>query len=197
MPEVPCPFVFYLLFLFSSPVYAVVKQTPVLSSTPHNKPVRKLVLSVFPKDTDHCKSGGNNSSQSGKNVAKFRRICLTDSLLLKSNGTQIMIKSVTGYSLGSNNHENGWKQVPSKSTHNNEVQETRFTVNARAVPNDLFWKLFTVRRKLLHYMKQFLTLPERQLRWTQFESDLLHFQNIRKAYDRFCEKLKGMDDSNR
>ena len=46
-------------------------------------------------------------------------------------------------------------------------------------------------------MKQFLTLPERKLASTQFESDLLYFQNICEAYKKFCEKLKGIDDSNR
>ena len=39
----------FLIFFF--PVYAVVKETLVLSSTPQKEPVRKLALSVFPKDT--------------------------------------------------------------------------------------------------------------------------------------------------
>ena len=38
----------FILKDFFSPVYAVVKQTSVLSSTPHNELVRKLALSVFP-----------------------------------------------------------------------------------------------------------------------------------------------------
>ena len=41
----------FLFGLIFSPVYAVVKQTPVLSSTPHNESVKKLALSVFSKDT--------------------------------------------------------------------------------------------------------------------------------------------------
>ena len=42
---------FACFLFFFSPVYAVVKQMPVLSSTPHKEPVGKLALSVFPKDT--------------------------------------------------------------------------------------------------------------------------------------------------
>ena len=48
-------------FNFFSPVYAAVKQTPVLSSTPHKKPVRKSVLSIFSKDTTtKCLIRGSN-----------------------------------------------------------------------------------------------------------------------------------------
>ena len=108
-----------------------------------------------------------------------------------------MAESVSGRPMGSDNYENGGVKVPSTSTHNNQVIETGLTVNAVAGPSDLFRKLLTVRRKLLLNMKQFLTLPERKFGSTQFESDLLHFQNIREAYERFCEKLKGIDDSNR
>ena len=45
------PACFLLVFNFFSLVSAVMKQTPVLSSTRHKKPARKLALSVFPKDT--------------------------------------------------------------------------------------------------------------------------------------------------
>ena len=41
---------FLFVFLIFSLVYATVKQTPVLSSTPLKEPTRKLVLSVFLKD---------------------------------------------------------------------------------------------------------------------------------------------------
>ena len=36
-----------------------------------------------------------------------------------------------------------------------------------------------------------MTLTEWKFGSTQFESNLLHFQNIHEAYERFCEKLKG------
>ena len=146
---------------------------------------------------DRCRSEGDNSSQSGKNTAKFLGTGLTDSLLSKNNGTPMMAKSVSGRPMGSDNYENGGVKVPSTSAHNNQVIETGSSVNAVAGPSDLIRKLLTVRRKLLLNMKQFLTLPERKFGSTQFESDLLHFQNIREAYERFCEKLKGIDDSNR
>ena len=146
---------------------------------------------------DRCRSEGDNSSQSGKTTAKFLGTGLTDSLLSKNNGTPMMAESVSGRPMGSDNYENGGVKVPSTSAHNNQVIETGSSVNAVAGPSDLFRKLLTVRRKLLLNMKQFLTLPERKFGSTQFESDLLHFQNIREAYERFCEKLKGIDDSNR
>ena len=38
-----------LFFRLFSPVYAVVNQAPVLFSTPHKEPVRKLALSFFPR----------------------------------------------------------------------------------------------------------------------------------------------------
>ena len=41
----------FVFLIFFSLVYAVVKQKPVLSSPPHDKSVRKLALSVFPKNT--------------------------------------------------------------------------------------------------------------------------------------------------
>ena len=146
---------------------------------------------------DRCRSEGDNSSQSGKTTAKFLGTGLADSLLSKNNGTPMMAESVSGRPMGSDNYENGGVKVPSTSAHNNQVIETGSSVNAVAGPSDLFRKLLTVRRKLLLNMKQFLTLPERKFGSTQFESDLLHFQNIREAYERFCEKLKGIDDSNR
>ena len=40
-----------LFFIFFSSIYAVVKQTLVLSSTPHKEPVTKLALRVFLKNT--------------------------------------------------------------------------------------------------------------------------------------------------
>ena len=143
---------------------------------------------------DRCRSEGDNSSQSGKTTAKFLGTGLTDSLLSKNNGTPMMAESVSGRPMG---FENGGVRVPSTSAPNNQVIEPGSSVNALAGPSDLFRKLLTVRRKLLLNMKQFLTLPERKFGSTQFESDLLHFQNIREAYERFCEKLKGIDDSNR
>ena len=48
---------------------------------------------------DRCRSVGDNSSQSGKNVAKFSGIGVTDSLLLKNNGTPVMAKSASGHPL--------------------------------------------------------------------------------------------------
>ena len=96
---------------------------------------------------DRCRSEGDNSSQSGKNTAKF--------LLSKNNGTPMMAKSVSGRPMGSDNYENGGVKIPSTSAHNNQVIETGSSVNAGAGPSDLFRKLFTVRRKLLLNMKQF------------------------------------------
>ena len=41
----------FVWFLFFSPVYAVVKEKPVLSCTLHKDPVKELALRVFLKDT--------------------------------------------------------------------------------------------------------------------------------------------------
>ena len=48
-------------------------------------------------------------------------------------------------------------------------------------PGDLSHKLLTMRRKFILNVKQFLALPERQSGSTLFESDLLHFESIRKG----------------
>ena len=139
-------------------------------------------------EPDRYRSGGGSSSQSGKNAAKFREIGLADSLLLKNYCIPMIAESASENLMGSNNYENSGAKVPSTPAHNNEVLENGFSVNAVAGHGDLYWKILTVRRKLLLNMKQFLTLPEQKFGSTQFQSDLLHFQNIREAYERDFEK---------
>ena len=123
-----------------------------------------------------------------KMLQNFGRIGLTDFLLLKNNSTKMMVDSASRHPISSDSYENGEVHVPSTSTHKNEIIEIGSSVNAMAGPSDLFRKLLTVQCKLLLNMKQFLTLPKPKLGSTQFESDLLHFQNICEAYERFCEK---------
>ena len=62
-------------------------------------------------------------------------------------------------------------------------------------PGDPSRKLLTMRRKLMLNMKQFVTLQERQSGSSQFESDLLHFESIRDAYDKFRDGLNDVNDS--
>ena len=63
-------------------------------------------------------------------------------------------------------------------------------------PGDLSHKLLTMRRKFfLITLKQFLALPERQSGNTPFESDLLHFESIRKGYEKFRDCLNELNDS--
>ena len=62
-------------------------------------------------------------------------------------------------------------------------------------PGDLSRKLLTMRRKLVLNMKQFLTLPERRFGNTPFESDLLHIESIREDYEKFCDGLSELKDS--
>ena len=47
-------------------------------------------------EPDCCRNGSDNSSQSGKNAVKFQGTGLTDSLLLKNNGTPMMAESARG-----------------------------------------------------------------------------------------------------
>ena len=49
-------------FVFFPSVCAVVKQAPVLFSTPHKEPVRKLALSVFPETQRHNAHFGHRTS---------------------------------------------------------------------------------------------------------------------------------------
>ena len=51
--------------------------------------------------------------------------------------------------------------------------------------------------KILLNMKQFLIFSEWKLGSTHFETDLLHILNIRKAFERFCQKFKDIDDPDR
>ena len=62
-------------------------------------------------------------------------------------------------------------------------------------PGDLSRKLLTMLRKLVLNIKQFLTLPERRLGNIPFELDLLHFESIRKGYEKIRDGLNELNDS--